>query len=144
MARTCSSLARAQSISVCFVTVVDLLAIIHRDAKEDRLDHRLEVLCRPKLLILDGMGYFPLDRLGRPVPVSTGQPPLLEREHHPDPQQVLRRLGRHLCRSSPGGGHPGPPAPFLDHHQHPRPELSAAERRKAGVFHELDELKKEG
>jgi DNA replication protein DnaC len=43
--------------------VVDLIDVLHRDAKEDRLDHRLDTLCRSKLLILDEMGYFPLDRL---------------------------------------------------------------------------------
>jgi DNA replication protein DnaC len=53
----------AQATSVYFTTVVDLIDVLHRDAKEDRLDHRLDTLCRPKLLILDEMGYFPLDRL---------------------------------------------------------------------------------
>jgi DNA replication protein DnaC len=53
----------AQGWSVYFLTVVDLLEILQRDAKEDRLNHRLKTLCRPKLLILDEMGYFPLDRL---------------------------------------------------------------------------------
>ena len=43
--------------------MVDLLDLLHRDAKEDRLDHRLATLCRPKVLILDEMGYFPLDRM---------------------------------------------------------------------------------
>jgi len=52
-----------QAVSVYFTTMVDLLDVIHRDAKEDRLAHRLATLCRPKLLILDEMGYFPLDRL---------------------------------------------------------------------------------
>jgi len=53
----------SQAISVYFITVADLLDVLHRDAKEDRLGHRLDTLCRPKLLILDEMGYFPLDRL---------------------------------------------------------------------------------
>jgi DNA replication protein DnaC len=53
----------AQAVSVYFTSVVDLLETLHRDAKEDRLDHRLDTLCRPKLLILDEMGYFPLDQL---------------------------------------------------------------------------------
>jgi DNA replication protein DnaC len=53
----------AQTISVYFVTVIDLIEMIQKDAKEDRLGHRLRTLCRPKLLILDEMGYFPLDRL---------------------------------------------------------------------------------
>src|SRR5512137_878754 len=43
--------------------MVDFLDVLHRDAKEDRLAHRLDTLCRPKVLILDEMGYFPLDRL---------------------------------------------------------------------------------
>lgn len=53
----------AQSLSVYFLTVSDLLELLHRDAQDDRLDHRLRTLCKPKLLILDEMGYFPLDRL---------------------------------------------------------------------------------
>jgi DNA replication protein DnaC len=52
-----------QAISVYFVSIVDLIEMIHKDAKEDRLGHRLNTLGRPKLLILDEMGYFPLDRL---------------------------------------------------------------------------------
>ena len=52
----------AQAISVYFVTIVDLIEMLHKDAKEDRLGHRLNTLCRPKLLILDEMGYFSLDR----------------------------------------------------------------------------------
>lgn len=52
-----------EALSVYFTSVVDLLGTLHRDAKEDRLEHRLDTLCRPKLLILDEMGYFPLDRL---------------------------------------------------------------------------------
>ena len=53
----------SHAVSVYFLTTVDLLEMLHRDAKEDRLDHRLKMLCRPKLLILDEMGYLPLDRL---------------------------------------------------------------------------------
>jgi DNA replication protein DnaC len=53
----------AQSVSVYFTSVADLLETLHKDAQEDRLDHRLRTLCRPKLLILDEMGYFPLDRM---------------------------------------------------------------------------------
>jgi DNA replication protein DnaC len=53
----------SQGVSVSFVGLADLLDQLHKDAKEDRLTHRLQMLCRPKLLILDEMGYFPLDRL---------------------------------------------------------------------------------
>jgi DNA replication protein DnaC len=56
-------LAISHGLSVYFLTVPDLLTLLERDRKEDRLAQRLTVLCRPKLLILDEMGYFPLDRL---------------------------------------------------------------------------------
>ena len=56
-------LAISQGIGVYFLTVADRLALLERDAKEDRLAHRLQALARPKLVILDEMGYFPLDRL---------------------------------------------------------------------------------
>jgi len=56
-------LAISQGVSVYFLTVADLLDLLQRDAKEDRLSHRLQALARPKLVILDEMGYFPLDRL---------------------------------------------------------------------------------
>jgi DNA replication protein DnaC len=51
-----------QSMSVVFVSIADLLEQIARDAKADRLTQRLQLLGRPKLLIIDEMGYFPLDR----------------------------------------------------------------------------------
>ena len=35
--------------------------MIERDAKAGRRRQRLQTLCKPKLLILDAMGYFPLD-----------------------------------------------------------------------------------
>jgi DNA replication protein DnaC len=53
----------AQGVSVYFLTIVDLLEMLQKDTVEDRLSHRLKTLCRPKLLILDEMGYFPLDRM---------------------------------------------------------------------------------
>lgn len=53
----------AQRNHVYFLTMVDLIEMLHKDAKEDRLGHRLRTLCKPKLLILDEMGYFPLDRM---------------------------------------------------------------------------------
>jgi DNA replication protein DnaC len=53
----------AQRHSVYFLTMVDLLEMLNKDVKEDRLSHRLRTLCKPKLLILDEMGYFPLDRM---------------------------------------------------------------------------------
>jgi DNA replication protein DnaC len=51
----------AQGQGVYFLTVADLLDMVARDAKAGRLPQRLQTLGKPKLLILDEMGYFPLD-----------------------------------------------------------------------------------
>jgi len=51
-----------QGISVVFFTVADLVDLVKQDVKEDRLERRLHALCKPKLLILDEMGYVPLDQ----------------------------------------------------------------------------------
>ena len=48
--------------TVLFYTVADLLDQLAQDAKADRLQIRLKALCRPDVLILDEMGYFPLDK----------------------------------------------------------------------------------
>lgn len=48
--------------TVLFYTVADLLDQLTQDAKTDRLSARLKALCRPDVLILDEMGYFPLDK----------------------------------------------------------------------------------
>jgi DNA replication protein DnaC len=48
--------------TVVFYTVADLLDQLAQDAKADRLQTRLKTLCRPDVLILDEMGYFPLDK----------------------------------------------------------------------------------
>jgi len=51
-----------RGMSVYFSTVADLLEQVARDARADRLSQRMQALCRPQLLILDEMGYFPLDK----------------------------------------------------------------------------------
>lgn len=51
-----------QGMSVLFYSVADLLEQLSRDAKLDRLSHRLQLLCRPQLLIIDEMGYCPIDK----------------------------------------------------------------------------------
>ena len=125
----------AQAISVYFVTVVDLLAIIHRDAKEDRLDHRLQTLCRPKLLILDRLAaQFLFQLVSRRY--QKGSIILTSNKSYGDwgdifADQVLA-------------------AAILDRLLHFSTTINIRgqsyrlrEKRKAGVFHELDELKKE-
>lgn len=133
----------SQAVSVYFTTVVDLLEMIHRDAKEDRLDHRLRTLCRPKLLILDEMGYFPLDRL-----VAQFLFQLVSRRY---------QKGSIILTSNKSYGEWGDifadqvlAAAILDRLLHHSTTINIRgqsyrlrEKRKAGVFVDLDEPQKE-
>lgn len=133
-----------EAVSVYFTSVVDLLDTLHRDAKEDRLDHRLDTLCRPKLLILDEMGYFPLDRMAAQFLF----------------QLVSRRYqrGSIILTSNKSYGEWGDifadqvlAAAILDRLLHHSTTLNIRgqsyrlrEKRKAGVFSEFTETAKEG
>ena len=54
----------AQGYGVYFTTIHELVDILIRDYSENRVAARMKLLCRPKLLIVDEMGYLPLDRVG--------------------------------------------------------------------------------
>ena len=134
----------AQSTSVYFITIADLLEMLHKDAQEDRLGHRLRTLCRPKLLILDEMGYFPLDRMAAQFLF----------------QLVSRRYlkGSIILTSNKSYGEWGDifadqvlAAAILDRLLHHSTTVNIRghsfrlrEKRKAGVFSEIAEPRKEG
>ena len=49
------------------MTAHDRITDLGRDYREGRLDRRLRVYLAPKVLIIDEMGYLPLDDLGSTV-----------------------------------------------------------------------------
>jgi DNA replication protein DnaC len=53
----------AHGANVYFVTIPELLDQLSRDVQENRLSDRLRSLRHPTLLILDEMGYLPLDQV---------------------------------------------------------------------------------
>ena len=53
-----------QGYGVYFITIHELIDALTRDYSENRIADRMKLLCRPKLLIIDEMGYLPLDRIG--------------------------------------------------------------------------------
>lgn len=53
----------SQGHNVYFISVPELLGQLARDAQENRLGERLAKLRHPTLLILDEMGYLPLDQV---------------------------------------------------------------------------------
>src|ERR1700760_108713 len=50
-----------------FMTAHDLVADLGRAYREGRLDRRMRVYLAPKVLIIDEMGYLPLDELGATI-----------------------------------------------------------------------------
>lgn len=50
-----------------FMTAHDLVDDLGRAYREGRLDRRMKVCLAPKLLIIDEMGYLPLDELGATI-----------------------------------------------------------------------------
>jgi len=133
----------AQSIQVYFISVADLLELLQRDAQEDRLSHRLHTLSKPKLLILDEMGYFPLDRMAAQFLFQ-----LISRRY---------QKGSIILTSNKSYGEWGDifsdqvlAAALLDRLLHYSTTINIRgqsyrlrEKRKAGVFHELDDPGKE-
>ena len=49
---------------VLFTTAANLIAVLTRAHAEGRLDEKLKVYATPRLLIIDEIGYLPIDRLG--------------------------------------------------------------------------------
>ena len=50
-----------------YFTAHDLVADLARATRENRLDRRLRVYLAPKLLVIDEMGYLPLDEMGATI-----------------------------------------------------------------------------
>ena len=50
-----------------FITAHDLVTDLGRAARENRLDRRLRVYLAPKVLVIDEMGYLPLDAVGATI-----------------------------------------------------------------------------
>ena len=49
---------------VLFATAAGLIAALTKAATEGRFDERLKLYCVPRLLIIDEIGYLPIDRAG--------------------------------------------------------------------------------
>src|ERR1700694_3180123 len=53
-----------QGVRALFVTATALIATLGKALAEGRLDERLKMLSQPQLLIIDEIGYLPIDRQG--------------------------------------------------------------------------------
>ncbi len=50
-----------------FITAHDLVTDLGRATRENRLDRRMRVYLAPKVLVIDEMGYLPLDEMGATI-----------------------------------------------------------------------------
>ncbi len=50
-----------------FITAHDLVADLGRAARENRLERRMRIYLAPRVLVIDEMGYLPLDELGATI-----------------------------------------------------------------------------
>lgn len=50
-----------------FITAHDLVADLEQAHREGRLDRRLRMYLAPRLLVIDEMGYLPLDAIGATI-----------------------------------------------------------------------------
>jgi DNA replication protein DnaC len=62
------------------MTAHDLVDDLGRAYRQGPLDRRMRIYLAPKVLIIDEMGYLPLDALG----ATNGQCSLRARQHHSD------------------------------------------------------------
>ena len=121
--------ARAQShragYRVFFTTAADLIATLTKAHTEGRLEDKLKLYTTPRLLIIDEIGYLPIDRAGRQLFFQ-----LISRRYEtgaddPDQQSELRGLGRGVRRPGLRHGDPGSGPASRDDDQHPRQFLPA-------------------
>jgi DNA replication protein DnaC len=76
-----------------FMTAHDLVTDLGRAYREGRLDRRMRVYLAPKVLIIDEMGYLPLDELGATIFFQLVSARYERGKHHFDFEQELWRLG---------------------------------------------------
>jgi DNA replication protein DnaC len=101
-----------------FITAHDLVADLGRAYREGRLDRRMRVYLAPKVLIIDEMGYLPLDDLGATIFFQ------LVSARYERGSIILTSNKSYGDWGSIFHGDPRPPAPPFDDHQHSRRELS--------------------
>ena len=109
-----------------FVRAYDLMEDLRKARAENRLDRRMRIYLSPKVLIVDEFGIWPYARESATAFFSLVSARYeREREHHPDLEQGLRRLGRAVGRQRDSDGDPRQTAALQLRAQHPWRELRA-------------------
>jgi len=112
--------------SVLFVPAPTLVAQLAKAHGEGRLEDRLLHFSKPKLLIIDELGYLPFEPNAAHLFFQLGVAPLRGRQHADHRQPCGRRMGHGVRRSDRGDRDPRPLAAPQPRHHHPRRQLPAA------------------
>jgi len=118
---------------VLFTTAGAMIATLTRALTENRLEDKLKLYTIPRLLIINEIGYLPIDRTGANLFFQ-----LISRRYEKGPMiltsnQSFGAWGGGLWGPSTRDRDPGSGAPPCDHDQYPGPFLSAQGETQGGV-----------
>ncbi len=108
---------------VLFMPLDRLIATLMKAKQENRLERQLQQLSYARVLILDEIGYLPMNREEASLFFRLLNRRYEKSEHHTDVKQRVRRLGRNVRRSRAGNSDPGPAATSLNYAEYQRREL---------------------
>lgn len=110
--------------SVLFITATALLASLAKAHAEGHFGDQLTFFAKPKLIIVDELGYLPLERATANLFFQLVAKALRARQHPAHHQPASHRVGPRLRRRDHRRGDPRPLAPPQPHPGHQRRELS--------------------
>ena len=108
-----------QGYRVLFTTAAAMLTTLTKALSEGRVDDKLKGFTIPRLLIIDEIGYLPIDHQAGNAVLPAHQPSLRARPDDSDQQPELRQRGRRLRRPGDRQRDSRPDPASRDDDQHP-------------------------
>jgi DNA replication protein DnaC len=112
--------------SAYFTTAYDLVSDLSRAVKEHRFEKRMRVYVRPDLLIIDEMGYLPLEGDAATILFQ-----LVTARY--ERGSILLTSNKSYVEWDTIFGDPGPLTPSLRHHQHTRRQLPTPREEESRI-----------
>jgi DNA replication protein DnaC len=110
-------------LSIYFTTLDDLVRRLRAAEATGRFNRQLQTYLRPAVLVVDEVGYLPLDRAEANMVFQLVSRQIRTRHHDHHLQQKLHRMGPSPRRRRPRHRHPRPTLAPLRRDQHQRPQL---------------------
>jgi len=112
---------------------MNLVTDLGKAAREGKLERRRRIYLQPKVLVIDAVGYLPLDEGGATLLFQLISA-RYERGASCSPATRALGVGPALWGAPPGGGDSWTGGYTTHDHQHPRDSYRLKERRKAGLL----------